>query len=89
MSAPKRAESELKGDLRDFLSGAGFASVRYVERREKPAPPPQRCPRCGVKPAVSLGDAHSSLQWFCCEKCHHVWAIDPALPEITMKARSA
>lgn len=35
------------------------------------------CPRCGRSTVLSLGRAHSSLEWMRCLDCSYVWAFDP------------
>jgi len=35
------------------------------------------CPRCGSKTTTALGDAGSTLAWYACPTCKHVWFVRP------------
>jgi len=41
-------------------------------------PEPLRCPRCGDRITESLGPVNSSLDWFRCVLCRHIWTSHPA-----------
>ena len=36
-----------------------------------------RCPRCGDQITESLGSVNSSMDWFRCVLCRHIWARSP------------
>lgn len=40
------------------------------------------CPRCAGGIIRPLGDASSTLQWFTCQNCQHVWAAGASAPSI-------
>lgn len=45
-------------------------------RRNDPDPdPPPRCPRCGAEDTQALGMISSTIYWFTCGQCRHVWGL--------------
>jgi rubredoxin len=36
------------------------------------------CPRCDVADIEEFGPVRSTLLWFRCRNCQHVWAVKPS-----------
>jgi hypothetical protein len=54
-------------------------SVVFTVASRKPDPPPDpvRCPNCSQTITESLGPVNSSLEWFRCVLCRHIWVQRP------------
>jgi len=51
-----------------------------VTRPGSPDVPQPFCTRCRATAVVGLGDAHSTLEWYRCTTCGHIWGAAPQTP---------